>query len=487
MVRTRKDVWRLGAWDDTLLWYARAIANMQTLPINDPSSWRYQAAIHDYIREFDPLADPSDTLPSTSQMKRFWSQCQHNSWFFLPWHRMYLAFFEQIVAKFVADMGGPSDWALPYWNYSDQTNSNARRLPPAFRSQNLPDGSINPLRVEERVLGANDGDELGDMFDIELETCLEEPLFISVTGGEAGFGGPHTIFNHSEGDVGDVERVPHGSMHGAVGGLTGWMSAFNTAALDPVFWLHHCNIDRLWSVWLRRNSSHLNPTENAWLTEVPFDFHDADGNIVTMTPSQVVTTTAAPLLYEYEDTSDPLPSAPPMADAAKVLTMKEPVIPEMVGATDQPLTLAGERTTTSLQVNQPTGPAAMAAMGDESGSAGKRVHLKIENITSTGLACAYSVYVNLPEGADPANYPELHAGVLPMFGVVESSDPSRGHAGSGLQYTLDITEVVRALESMNGWNPDTMKLTFVPKQRQAGAAAPTGAPVQVGRVSLYYS
>ena len=32
--------------------------------------------------------------------------------------------------------------------------------------------------------------------------------------------------------------------------------------LDPIFWLHHANIDRLWSLWNRRVA---NPTDGAWL------------------------------------------------------------------------------------------------------------------------------------------------------------------------------------------------------------------------------
>ena len=97
-VRVRPDVWKLNEWDDVLVWYARAIREMQKRPIADPTSWRYQAAIHDYARAGDPLADPADQLPSTADQARFWKQCQHGSWYFLPWHRLYLGFFEQIVA-----------------------------------------------------------------------------------------------------------------------------------------------------------------------------------------------------------------------------------------------------------------------------------------------------------------------------------------------------------------------------------------------------
>jgi tyrosinase len=38
----------------------------------------------------------------------------------------------------------------------------------------------------------------------------------------------------------------HDSVHVWVGGS---MSAIPTAPADPIFWMHHANIDRLWSVW----------------------------------------------------------------------------------------------------------------------------------------------------------------------------------------------------------------------------------------------
>src|ERR1700687_6298953 len=94
-VRVRKNVYKLtgGDWDPVITWYAKGIAEMQKRPISDPTSWRYQAAIHDYIRAADPNARPGDPLPSTNDQKTFWVQCQHGSWYFLPWHRMYLAYF----------------------------------------------------------------------------------------------------------------------------------------------------------------------------------------------------------------------------------------------------------------------------------------------------------------------------------------------------------------------------------------------------------
>jgi tyrosinase len=486
-VRMRRDVWRLDEWDPILLWYARAIAEMQRRPINDPTSWRYQAAIHDYDRETDPDASPSDQMPSAADQERFWSQCQHNSWFFLPWHRMYLGFFEQIVTAVVRELGGPEDWALPYWNYSDATSPNAARLPPAFRDAQLPDGTPNPLRIEQRADGVNDGDVAGDEDDVDLTTCLEEESFISeAAGGDPGFGGPRTRFNHAGGPMGDLERVPHGSMHLAVGGFQGgWMSAFNTAALDPIFWLHHCNIDRLWAVWRRRDTQHTDPGEPAWLTEVFFEFHDASGSVVSMTPSQVADTTTASFSYDYEDLSDPIEASPERLGAGRRSAMGSDRIPEMVGATDESLTLTGEQASTRLAVSEPTGPARRAGRSD---AAPSRIILNLENITGSGQPDSYAVYLNLPPGADPENHRDLYAGLLPMFGVVEASDPGRNHPGSGLQYNLDISEVVRVLEARGDWNPDELRVTFVPKRRRGGRErAASGSSVQVGRVSLYYS
>lgn len=488
-VRIRKDVWKLDEWDPILLWYAKAVAAMRLRPINDPTSWRYQAAIHEYRRNRDPYASPTDTLPSAADQERFWQQCQHGSWFFLPWHRMYLSVFEQIVAATVSQLGGPADWALPYWNYSDASNPNVRRLPPAFRANKLPDGTVNALRVDARRPGANDGNVIANDNQVDIQTCLEEDIFTSEDiGGDPGFGGGRTEFSHGGDAIGDVESTPHGSMHVAVGGFGGWMSGFNTAGLDPIFWLHHCNIDRLWCVWRSRAPGNVDPTEPAWLTAIPFEFNLANGEVVSMTCSQVTDTTAPPLSYEYEDVSDPLGGAVESpVEVEERPSMRKRPIPEMVGATDRPLTLTGEAATTSVPVSQPTGPAASET---EAVAAPRRIHLNIENITSAGQPGSYTVYVNLPPGAKPEDHPELYAGLLPMFGVEESTDASRPHPASGLTYRLDITDVVGVLESRNDWNPDEMRVTFVPEEPLSeleGVTVIAPAPVQVGRVSLYYS
>lgn len=484
-VRVRRDVWKLPEWDPVLLWYARAIAEMKTRPLDDPTSWRYQAAIHDYVRAADPLRSDSDSLPSATEQSRFWAQCQHFSWFFLPWHRIYLGYFEQIVSQTIQQLGGPSDWALPYWNYSDDGNpSQARRLPPAFRAAQTPDGEDNPLRVDDRRAAANAGQVIAQDLHVDL-SCLLEPTFGGAAAGPAGFGGPAVRNHNIPGPVGALERTPHGDMHVRVGG---WMSRFNTAALDPIFWLHHANIDRQWTVWKkRRPGQHVDPTGAGWLSE-PFDFHNASGAIRTLTSAEVADSEASPFAYRYEDESDPLP-AEEGPGALESLTMSRPPsdepVPEMVGATEAPIRLGRQGASARVPLSAPRGPGLEALAAPTP----PRIHLNIENIRGSHTT-PYRVYVNVPEGDAPEDHPELLAGSLPMFGLHEASGGDPEHAPSGLTYAFDVTAIARRLGE--AWNPNELRVTFVrdafdDEEERAALEAPEPPPIEVGRVSVYQS
>jgi tyrosinase len=304
--------------DPIILFYGRAITAMRSQPISDPVSWRYQAAIHDYPPESatfaerldaDPFAVSGEALPSSADQTRFWRQCQHASWYFLPWHRMYLHHFERIIMGHVSRLGGPSDWALPYWNYS--ASAAAGLFPEHFRSATLADGTANPLFIVQRDARANGGTAFASTAQTDITACLAQPSF-QAPGASPSFGGPRTVFSHNPGPTGSLEGTPHGSMHVAISGppvadpsaagavRRGFMANFTRAPLDPIFWLHHCNIDRLWKVW-RRDAAHTDPATADWLTSVPFSFHDATGAILNMTPSQVIDTRPLPLEYIYDD------------------------------------------------------------------------------------------------------------------------------------------------------------------------------------------
>jgi tyrosinase len=487
MARIRRNVLQLPSGDQTLLWYGRAIGEMRKRPITDPTSWRFQAAIHDYLRSSDPLAVQREKLPALTIRRRFWAQCQHGSWFFLPWHRMYLHFFEQIVAAAVVQLGGPRDWALPYWNYSAAASS--RLLPPAFRNPTLPDSTPNHLYVAERDPDCNAGRQFADERDVALQTALTQAGFSSSNADN--FGGFPTNFSHNGPGPGRLERVPHGTIHVAVGGPTGWMGGFNTAGLDPIFWLHHANIDRLWQVWLNRDSGHQNPNSLQWLSRTAFSFYDATQQVVTLRGSDVVDTSA--LDYTYDDVSDPLAERRPAARLAPrapltEVAMPESIPPELVGATETSFQVGN----TPAQIRVPT-PAhatarkrlAAAAAPAESIAAAPaaepRVLLQLENLTAGGRANSYDVYVNIPAGEEPTQHPERFAGRLDLFGVAEASRATAQHPGSGLTYTLDISSIYHELSTAADWDPQHIDVSLVPVRKWAGAT------VTVGRVSLFFT
>jgi tyrosinase len=477
MVRLRKDVSSFDGHDDTLTWYARAVGAMKRRPIADPTSWRYQAAIHEYTRETDPLASDADKLPSAADQQRFWSQCQHGSFYFLPWHRMYLHHFEAIVAREVKALGGPEDWALPYWNYS--AGAASRLLPAPFRAPKLRDGTPNALYVEQRDPRCDAGEPFAHARDVDVKVALKQHVFESPAPGlRSSFGGPLTKFEHSGSAPGALELTPHGSMHVAVGGAEGgWMSAFNTAALDPIFWLHHANIDRLWQVWLHA-SGHANPSSSDWLRSVSFEFHDASGAVVSMVPADVLDPGKPPLSYAYDDAGLTL-TAEELAIIGAGRPMAKPLPPEMIGATDAPIRLTDASTHAAFETVAPTGPGLAAGPGQRRWDAADRIFLHIENLTSTRRVPAYDVYLNVPAGAEPAEHEDKFVGRLPMFGLVEASRAQGKHSGAGLHYVLDVTDAVKALAAQPGWNPSQLRVSFAPSRRVAGAH------VDVGRVSLF--
>jgi tyrosinase len=317
MVRTRTEIRALGAtWNPTMLWYAKAVGELNSRPLTSKLSWLYLAAMHGFDQQEwtgYKIIPAHVALPPGAEQDAYWSQCQHQSWYFLPWHRAYLWTFEDVLRDWItAQPGAPQDWALPYWNYSatpSAANPDPLAIPDAFLADTLPDGTANPLRIEARF-GAGVAAP-----DAVLTKTLLHVHFIGAAGDGTipGFGGPTTTFSHSGDDGGWLEDQPHNPVHVDVGGQDdsgegGLMTDPRTAAVDPVFWVHHANIDRLWEVWLRRDAQDANPTDAAWLngpTDQKFKLYDAQGADRPCNPKDVIGMVGN--VYDYDDLSDPVP------------------------------------------------------------------------------------------------------------------------------------------------------------------------------------
>jgi len=500
--RTRLEIRASGApWSAPILWYAKAVAALEQRPIADKTSWFFLAAMHgidpDAWAQFGYI-DAGAPLPEDPLNPTYWNQCQHQSWYFWPWHRAYLWTFEDIVAAAVVSLGGPADWALPYWNYSNANDPNATTLPQEFTDQALPDGTIKPLNIAGRF---GTGVPAGDA---ALDRSIVYDTFVGDEDGPVlGVGGPNTAFSHSGNANGLLEDYPHNLVHvdiGGQGGAVGYglMSNPATAALDPIFWIHHSNIDRLWEVWLNRDTTNnANPTDPAWLggpADRTFRLYDAQGNDRASNPQDVLSTEA--LGYAYDDISDPLPgqfrrtrrlrafapaiAAPPMVmpagagrrpmserldvNGGSVAVSRQPVEVTLTLAPSPARHVAESFTAEAMRPDTPGEP--------------DRVFLKLEGIRTDKGSGAFEVYVRPSPDA-----PYVEVGSVSLFGVANASDVRGPHGGAGITKTIEITDAVDAMSGAqrqsgrldvkivprpDNWSVDSLSIGQVSLVRRSG-------------------
>ena len=448
-MRIRKNVYELGAGDETLKWYARAVKVMIARDPESPISWSYQNSIHGGPRQGNP----------------HFEQCQHRSWYFLPWHRGYLSQFESIVADVVKSIGGPDDWALPYWNYSESLTRNpeARKLPEMFRTPSLDDGSPNPL-LSRRSAALNSGAELPlravTVADLSIQNFTNRPSArgSGIGGGISGFAfmGPRTA-------TGALEDLPHNVLHGVIGGEGGFMLNPRTAPLDPIFWLHHCNIDRLWEIW-RQLEGNSDPDDPRWLTGVEFRLPDKNGGEYRFNPSNMLDTSRILDGFVYDSLELDMGDETELAFAASAFSVETGGL-EMSTVPENELFASGtiaEGSAIDLLAEFPTGrvvfnPEAVAqSLSVIETELPSRVFLHLDDIKGGGGPGDFEVYVDL---ANDTLEP-IEAGLLTNFGLEVASDPKGTMQGSGLSTTFDITTIAERLDLQES-DFDDLIVTFV--------------------------
>ena len=169
---------------------------------------------------------------------------------FLPWHRAYLYFFEKALQDQVPGV------TLPWWDWASP-ESHAHGIPPAYAAQSV-DGAPNPLyqasisaipaeqwQAFRQSLSEQGEPDPGDLpvptrRDPDLPANLPDPALVAqLTDKQSA---PATFKDFSQ----LVEVQLHNSVHAWVGAF---MNDIPVAAYDPIFWAHHCMIDRLWWLW----------------------------------------------------------------------------------------------------------------------------------------------------------------------------------------------------------------------------------------------
>lgn len=156
---------------------------------------------------------------------------QHNNGLFLPWHRLQLAHLERIIAE----LTGHQSFAMPYWDAQEH-----QTLPTWVTAPGA------PLYERQRARGV-------DTMDFNAARWARSPYMSRLT--SDGF---ETFAGRLPDGAGMVEGYGHNYIHELVGGL---MRRLSTAATDPIFWLHHANVDRVWATWHARQAAGVYPAD----------------------------------------------------------------------------------------------------------------------------------------------------------------------------------------------------------------------------------
>jgi tyrosinase len=206
----------------------------------------------------------------------------HNNWGFLPWHRCYLLDLERQLQSIDATV------TLPYWQFD---NAAPQMLAPAFMG--LPD-ALNSVQftpghpfnqwTTEGTLGIVRGKGFPPTRNppgLKTETAvIKNGSKIFST-----FGVPFVGQRN-----GGIEYNPHGGAHTSYS--AGYIIDPATAPRDPLFFLLHGNVDRLWAKWQWFYKRNLDTDTNAFYNGPPVDAGHNLGD--TMWPWNGVTTGTRP-------------------------------------------------------------------------------------------------------------------------------------------------------------------------------------------------
>ncbi|KAJ4843774.1 hypothetical protein Tsubulata_017401 [Turnera subulata] len=125
------------------------------------------------------------------------------------------------------------------------------------------------------------------------------------------FGEPYRAGGEPEPGFGSIENTPHGPVHRWTGDLKTQedMGVFYSAARDPIFYAHHANVDRMWTIWKTLPKGRRTEfTDRDWL-EASFLFYDENANPVRVKVKDCLDNRK--LGYVYQDVDIPWLKAKP--------------------------------------------------------------------------------------------------------------------------------------------------------------------------------
>ena len=267
----RKDLRTLQGAGPQFHLYIQALQRFQATSQSSLQSWYSVAGIHGRpFRSWDGVSGPYQR-----------GYCTHGSTLFPTWHRPFLALYEQIISGHAKDIAATyptsnratyqaaaNDLRIPYWDWASDA-----QIPTSLTATSLtittPSGSqsvTNPLRrynFNPRVgppdFPTSDGfanaasTTRNSQAQARLNSnaaALTDNIYTLLTR-QPNYGpfASNAFVQDRDNDYGNIESI-HDGVHGMIGG---WMGLIGYSSFDPIFFLHHTNIDRFFSMWQALN------------------------------------------------------------------------------------------------------------------------------------------------------------------------------------------------------------------------------------------
>ena len=155
---------------------------------------------------------------------------------------------------------------------------------------------------------------------------------------------------------------------------------------------------------------------------------------------------------------------------------------ELLGANNQSLRLTGNEARAAITLDAAVQRKVTASFLAAAAAPVRpdRIFLNLENVRGLSDATAFNVYVDLPEGEDPAKHPDNLAGSVALFGVRKATLADGQHAGDGLTFVLEITHVIDKLHLAGGIDANQLHIRLVPVR-----PVPESAQASIGRISVF--
>jgi hypothetical protein len=410
---------------------ARSLVNA-----DDPLGYDYWASVHGTDK-----AKPVN-------LQNIYGQCDHTrvalsgqpsyiAQHFVSWHRAFLFYFEATLKAAAKEAGIATALELPYWNwYATGTISTI------FTTG---DASSNPL-WHDRANTSVTSSSLARGFFAKKDLV------------------PASLSTWANSFSVPMEFNPHGVVHSVIGYD---MGNILTSARDPIFWLHHANIDRLWTSWFNMGGGRSNPPDASPWAQKTFVFDTAGLQKQT---AMAVENSEQVLNYRYDDYTPfpgPTPAGPAIAQGP-VIQMEGAVTQTSGGAVTHALGIAPNSTTVSSASSLTLGNQSVAVDMKLAPAIQTQLHTFAAQATPpAGITSAWLVLENVEIGPDgqqggfsfsvkaslpgrAGNSREVTLAELNAFNWPSAAAPDAAHDhGGALQpvtLTIPLKDVLRGLQ-----------------------------------------